>query len=211
MSTVARLVALILTFTAAPAVPTAAVATTTDRLDERPALELVGLSEQQSTMVTHAVTLYAEAGLDLPPLVVVGGDPATGCGGHDGLHHLHDGWSHIDLCVDDESAAVFHNVLHEIAHAWAANDLEPQRQADFADQRDIAAWRDYATLAWEDNGTEQAAEIISWGVSDVPAPTVRIDQDSCAELRAGYETLTGAAPSYGLTDICSNSTSISWS
>jgi hypothetical protein len=206
MSTAARRIALILTVAVTPA---AADVATTGYLQSRPALELVGLDDTQSTMVTRAVALYAEAGLDLPPLVFVAGDPVTGCGGHDGLHHPHDGWSEIDLCVDAETAAVFHTVLHEIAHAWATNDLDPQRKAAFMDQRDVTAWQDYETLAWEDNGTEQAAEIISWGVSDVPAPTVRIGEDSCAELLAGYEALTGVAPSYGLTDVCSSTTSIS--
>jgi hypothetical protein len=169
----------------------------------RPAMQMIDLSPEQVELVTHAVGLFAESGLVLPPLVVEGHDDTAACDGHDGLHRPHSGWSEIDLCVDDpESRAVMHTVLHEIAHAWAAGGLTDERRAAFQELRGFEVWRDYEEAAWEDNGTEQAAEIIAWGVNDQPAATIRIDQVSCSELRDGYVALTGVEPVHGLTTIC---------
>jgi hypothetical protein len=183
----------------APA-PTTATSTSSG---ERPALELIGLSGDQLEMVSHAVALFAESGLVLPPLVVHGHSDTAGCGDHDGLHRQHTGWSEIDLCVaDPHSPAVMHTVLHELAHAWAADALTDERRAAFRELRGFEFWQNYAAAAWEHNGTEQAAEIIAWGVNDRPAATVRIDHVSCGELQAGYIALTGLEPRYGLTAIC---------
>jgi hypothetical protein len=157
-------------------------------------MQMIGLSPDQVELVTHAVRLFAESGLTLPPLVVEGHDDTAGCDGHDGLHRPHSGWSEIDLCVaDPDSRAVMHTVLHEIAHAWAAGALTDARRTAFQELRDVEVWRDYEKAAWADNGTEQAAEIIAWGVNDQPAATVRIDQVSCDELHDGYVVLTGSA------------------
>jgi len=52
------------------------------------------------------------------------------------------------------------------------------------------ARRSYELAAWHDNGTEQDAEIIAWGVYDGAAP-VFIDHHGCDEPLDGYRTLTG--------------------
>jgi hypothetical protein len=187
----------------APGASIAVPATTITEPPLRPAMQMIGLSPDQVELVTHAVRLFAESGLTLPPLVVEGHDDTAGCDGHDGLHRPHSGWSEIDLCVaDPDSRAVMHTVLHEIAHAWAAGALTDARRTAFQELRDVEVWRDYEKAAWEDNGTEQAAEIIAWGVNDQPAATVRIDQVSCDELHDGYVVLTGIEPVHGLTTIC---------
>jgi hypothetical protein len=209
MTSAFRLAALVLSVSFAPTIES-----TTQIVVERAAradLELVDLSAAQTAMISHAIDLFATAGLDLPPLVVVAGERGVDCGGHGGLHHPHHGWSEIELCATAETAPVMHTVLHELAHAWAYAELDPARRDAFMAMRGVEVWRDYDVAAWEDNGTEQAAEIISWGINDVAVATVRIDDTSCADLRAGYETLTGTAPSYGLTDICAGGVEISHS
>ncbi len=166
------------------------------------AVEIIDVSSEMTAMVADAVGLFADSGLELPPLVVRGGDAETGCDGHDGIHRPHAGWSEIELCAQETTGAVFHTVLHELAHAWAAQGLSPERKEAFQELRGFEFWRNYVEAAWEDNGTEQAAEIIAWGVNDRPAGTVRIDQVSCGELRAGFIALTGMEPLHGLTNVC---------
>jgi hypothetical protein len=89
-----------------------------------------------------------------------------------------------------------------LAHAWAAGALTDDRRAAFQELRGFEFWRNYEQAAWEDNGTEQAAEIIAWGVNDRPSATARIDHVSCGELKAGYVALTGLRPVHGPTTIC---------
>jgi hypothetical protein len=167
-----------------------------------PPLEIFGVSSDMKAMVVDAVGLFADAGLELPPLVIRSGESGRGCGGHDGIHRPHAGWSEIELCVDAPTGMVFHTVLHELAHAWATRGLSSDRRAEFQDLRGFVYWRNYDEAAWEDNGTEQAAEIIAWGVNDRPAGTVRIDRVSCGDLHAGFVALTGMEPLHGLTNIC---------
>lgn len=189
--------------TVAPAPAVTAVAATAGNPVPAEALQLIDLSPDQIDLVNHAVGLFAESGLVLPPLVVQGHMDKAACGGHDGMHRLHAGWSEIDLCGGKpQHSAVVHTVLHEIAHAWAAAALTDERRAAFQALRGFEFWRNYQQAAWEDNGTEQAAEIIAWGVNDRSASTVRIDRVSCGELHAGYVALTGLEPRYGLTTIC---------
>ena len=67
-------------------------------------------------------------------------------------------------------------VLHELAHAWSTIGLPVERRHAFQVLRGWEHWSDYDLAEWRDNGTEQAAEIIAWGVSNKAAPTVQIDQ-----------------------------------
>jgi hypothetical protein len=170
-----------------------------EKIDE---VEMIDLSPAQSVMVRHALGLYAAGGLELPPLVVRGNSAPAGCAGRDGMHHPHGGWSEIELCAEAHTSAVMHTVLHELAHAWAAHELDPERRAEFMTRRGIEHWRNYEHAAWEDNGTEQAAEIIAWAINDKPAALVRIDHVTCGELHDGYAVLTGLEPLHGLTSVC---------
>jgi hypothetical protein len=215
MNSAFRLAALVIILTVAPAAtPVAAdvaadVAPGAGTSPARPELQLVGLSPTQLESVTQALALFDLAELELPPLVVSGTQSGATCGGHSGMHRAHVGWSEIELCVDGATRAEFHTVLHEVAHAWAAFSLEPSRQNDFLALRGVEVWRDHENTAWEHNGTEHAAEIIAWGVSDRAAATVRIGDVTCADLHDGYVALTGVAPSFGLTAVCANSEPVS--
>ena len=94
-------------------------------------------------------------------------------------------------------------ILHEIAHSWASVSLTEERKTDFQQLRGWQHWRDYEAAAWHENGTEQAAEIMVWGLIDRPMAIVRIYQTTCSDLDAGYRTLTGTAPLHGFEDMCS--------
>jgi hypothetical protein len=142
--------------------------------------------------VDHARHLFDEAGLALPALDLEHhGEDADRCGGGVGLHHVVGGTHAIELCGERVSVVT---VLHEMAHAWVAANVSLEQRATFRQLRGWAYWRDYERAAWHDNGTEQAAEIIVWGVADRVLPMVRIEQNSCEELTAGYLVLTGRRP-----------------
>ena len=168
----------------------------------RPAIELIGLSAPQQSVVTHAVSLFAEAGLPLPALVVYGSQDPLACDGHDGLHQPHEHASEIFLCSPTADEWFRRVVVHELAHAWSTIGLPDARRHAFQVLRGWEHWSNHDLVDWRDNGTEQAAEIIAWGVADKAAPTVQIDHDTCSELRVGYVTLTGAEPLHGLTTLC---------
>jgi len=206
MSNAFRLVATILCFVNG-AISITQRSGVVDVVAEDPALsagtvEMVDVSSEMAVLVAAAVGLFGDASLELPPLVIRGGDPELGCEGHDGTHRRRGGWSEIELCAQQSTDAVFHTVLHELAHAWAAHGLSSARKAAFQELRGFEFWRNYAEAAWEDNGTEQAAEIIAWGVSDRPAGLVRIDDVSCGELHEGFVALTQREPLHGLTSVC---------
>ncbi len=94
-------------------------------------------------------------------------------------------------------------ITHELGHAWSFHFLTAAHRDAFQQVRGWDHWLD-SENEWEDSGAEQAAEIIVWAVSDHAVPVVKIDDNSCADLLAGYEALTGLAP-HGYTDLCDDS------
>ena len=166
-----------------------------------PALQMVGLSASQTELVSHAVDLFAEAGLELPPVEVRLGTGIPRCEERPGLHQRSEGVSVIHLCYPKIAGREFRVLTHELAHAWAREGLTVERRDEFQVLRGWQYWHDYDRAKWRDNGTEQAAEIIKWGVSDRPVPLFVADS-SCAELRDGYRALTGTEPAPGRTELC---------
>ena len=165
-------------------------------------IALVDLSDEQSQVVTRSVALYRDAGLVLPPLMVSGSRDDASCGGRSGLHRRTALGSEIMLCSSRADDWFRRVVLHELAHAWSEVGLTVERREAFRELRGWEHWLNYELAEWRDNGAEQAAEVIAWGVSDKAAPTVQIADDSCPELRSGYVALTGVEPLNGLTLLC---------
>jgi hypothetical protein len=171
--------------------------------DTPPALEFVDLPSDFVAAVTWATDLFDEAGLDLPPLrFVYHGDATEPCAGRPGLHHPIDGVNVIEICTTEVTNPTKGLILHETAHAWIDHNLTDERKAAFKELRGWTYWRDYDAAPWHENGTEQAAEIMVWGLIDRPLGMVRINQNSCDELDAGYRILTGKAPLHGYRDEC---------
>lgn len=168
-----------------------------------PAVEFVDMPDELADMATWATGLFEQAGLDLPPLRFVhhGGDMAP-CSGRGGVHRPQDGVNVIEICTDEISMVTEILILHETAHAWSDNSLTPERKAAFQAVRGWEHWRNYEAAGWHENGTEQAAEIMVWGLFDRPIEMVRIGQSSCDELEAGYLALTGDAPLHGFRSRC---------
>lgn len=158
--------------------------------------ELVELAE-------WSVGLFEEAGLDLPPIrFAYHGDDTAPCSGHRGVHRHADGRSTIDICTSETGGTRDWLVLHETAHAWAAHGLVEGRRAEFQTLRGWTHWSNHGETPWHENGTEQAAEIIAWGLVDRPFGVVTIHDTTCDELDAGYRALTGQAPLHGFRDHC---------
>lgn len=168
-----------------------------------PTLELVNMPAAFGDVAWWATDLFDRGGLELPPLRFIYHDgDRSQCRGRDGLHRAIDGVSVVELCVTDATFAAKVMVLHETAHAWADHALTDERKLAFQELRGWEHWRDYQAAQWHENGTEQAAEIIVWGLIDRPIGMIRIDQNSCDELAAGYQVLTGSAPLHGFRDHC---------
>lgn len=163
----------------------------------------VDMPDEFVHLATWAVDLFAQADMPLPPLrFVYHGDDATSCRGWRGAHRYHDGQSTIHICTSDPGKVTAALVLHEIAHAWSAAELSDERKAAFQALRGWSQWSDHGDTPWHENGTEQAAEILMWGLIDRPVGLVTINDNSCDDLDAGYRSLTGQPPLHGYRDHC---------
>jgi len=171
-----------------------------------PAVDHVGFVDMPPEFVVlanWATGLFDEAELELPPLrFIYHGVDEQECGGYPGHHVVEGDVSVIELCRDEINLPVKVLVIHEIAHAWARHSLTDERRDAFQAVRGWDHWHDYEAAAWYENGTEQAAEIMVWGLLDQPIKIMRINDASCDQLDAGYRALTGAAPLHGFTDRC---------
>ena len=165
------------------------------------AVTVEGLTEAQEALVEKAVGLYAAAGLELPPVRLVGTTDTTPCEGRAGVAYRRESHTEIFLCTTAAGQAEEWVIIHELAHAWDHHSLTEERRAAFQALRGAPSWRS-RDVAWHERGTEQAAEIMVWALIDRPVGVVRIYDNSCEQLREGYETLTGLAPLHGYEDHC---------
>jgi hypothetical protein len=186
---------------AAILVPLVAVALVADEAASTPSNTMTELSPAQVEVLEWALDLYAEAGLDLPPIDFVAHADHEPCEGFDGYHRVEGGRSTIHLCGPFERHLAEPLYLHELAHAWDVASLGDDRRQAFLELRGLDRWRSEAR-PWHELGAEQAAEILVWGLRDRPMRVARIAGTSCAELQAGYDVLTGEEPLHGYTDFC---------
>lgn len=164
-------------------------------------VQFVEMSDGQAAAVARMIGLYERAGLEMPPLVIRGSDDGADCGHHEGVHRSRGDWSEVVLCTDGGTGWERRTVAHELAHAWVAHHVTDEQRDEFRELRGWTHWRDYEAAEWRDNGTEQAAEIISWGVYDARTPLL-VDVHSCAGLHAAYTSLTGRTAPQTDTALC---------
>jgi hypothetical protein len=154
-------------------------------------LAFTGADATDEAAVDWALHRFRTGGLrELPPLEVHLHRSREGCDGGLGLYSM----NRIDLCTKDSSEPYARKyALHEIAHAWAETNVDPGLMRRFMDVRDVEAWNDQR-VPWKERGTEQAAEIIAWGLGEgeiVPTLSEPLESKALAGL---YELLTGRAP-----------------
>ncbi|MFN3216509.1 MAG: hypothetical protein ACE367_08450 [Acidimicrobiales bacterium] len=193
---------LVLSF-AIDAPPQAAAAQRSATAEAAAVVDVGGVPDAMAAMIDWAMALFADADLALPSMRFVhNGTDTEPCSGRAGMHHVVDGVSVVELCTSDVGVATRIMILHETAHAWTRHALTDEARERFRALRGFEHWRDYAAAPWHENGTEQAAEILVWGLMDRPIRIVRIDQATCDDLLAGYRILTGAEPLHGFSDHC---------
>lgn len=150
-----------------------------------------GADAADEAAVDWALHRFRVAGLrDLPPLEVHLHRTREACNGGLGLYYM----NRIDLCTKGSSESYARKyALHEIAHAWAETNVDAGVMRRFMDVRGVEAWND-KRVPWKERGTEQAAEIITWGLGEgeiEPQLTEPLESKALAGL---YELLTGGAP-----------------
>ena len=158
------------------------------------------LSGAQAETVDWALGLFEDAGLELPNIEFVGYDDPEMCHGRAGSAQPVDGGALVKLCTTEIGPTEERWILHEVAHTWDYHNLDDQERASFLALRGLDAWSEGE---WHERGSENAAEMLVWGLIDRPFNTVHIYDNSCADLRAGYLELVGVEPLHGYTDLCS--------
>ena len=171
-------------------------------------VEVYNADARQTALVSWAMTRFAAVGLEPPPVTAVSFPPTKACRLDFSGVTIHAGeGSAIDVCVEREELAIAlgfpltarRTILHELGHVWSADVATEASRREFMDLRGVAEW---IGATWQECGSEQAAEIIMWGVMDENV-LPRVPNATCAELSSAFEALTGVIPSQRLAD-CSD-------
>ena len=154
-------------------------------------LVIHGANAAEERAIDWSIRRYREAGLDgMPDLEVYLHRSHEECHGGLGLYHA----GRIDLCTATSSEPYQRKfALHEMAHGWIETNVDGAVLDRFMDIRGIAAWND-RSYDWKQRGTEQAAEIVTWGLGEgeiSPLLPEAVDGPTLARL---YELITGRDP-----------------
>lgn len=130
--------------------------------------------------ITWAVDRYRDAGLQLPDLKI---SFPQYCSGKAALYHV--GHKAIDFCYINK-----HTMLHEFAHAWDDTSGAVDRKA-FLKLRGLHVWWGGIEMPSGEQGAEQLAQIIDWGLSgEEPRLIPQIPKNSMSELKRAFDMLT---------------------
>jgi hypothetical protein len=152
-----------------------------------------GTTPDEVAFAYWALGRFARAGLDLPPIDIYFHAGSKACRGYQGLHST-DGTVHrIDVCSSGRTPVAEHAILHELGHAWASHNLTDSRRHDFVEFQGATAWTG-ASIHWEDRGSEQAAEILAWGLQETSRPPRCLPHNDIESLAAAFRQLTGTEP-----------------
>jgi hypothetical protein len=154
-------------------------------------LTIAGANAAEERAVDWAIQRFGDAGLrNLPPLVVYVHRSHDDCDGGLGLYFA----GRIDLCTKDSSEPYQRKfALHEAAHAWVEANVPREILRTFMQRQQVVAWND-RSLPWKERGTEQAAEIITWGLDEGEIAPLLPEVPPIATLASLYEMLTGRSP-----------------
>ena len=157
---------------------------------QRP-LTIHGATIAEERAIDWSIRRYREAGLDgMPDLDVYVHGSDEECNGGIGLYHA----GRIDLCTKASSDPYQRKfALHEMAHGWIEDNVSGAVLDRFMDIRGIAAWND-RSFDWKQRGTEQAAEIVTWGLGEGEIAPLLPEATDAPTLTHLYELLTGREP-----------------
>ena len=161
-------------------------------------------SMDQQALVDFALGRFAAQGLILPEVGFVFHDSLMPCSGHKGMYHRKS--RTLEMCSMDEET-----MLHELAHAWANENLTTDEMNAFVASRGLDSWNDHHD-PWERRGTEHVAETIAWALLDEPnhvrwvetlPDRTQVTTDRILSLSVevetlmeNFETITGQKPVY---------------
>lgn len=144
----------------------------------------------QIAMAKWALERFERAGLDLPPVVVTfPGRDQTLCGGVPARAYPNAEPAEVRVCWNDTFI-----LLHELAHIWEAHQVsDAQRQAFGPLRNGVSTWasRDFE---WDERGIEHAANVIAWGLLEIPYPISRTYPNDPESLIDAYRLLTSSDP-----------------
>jgi hypothetical protein len=152
-------------------------------------------TESDAVLTEWALSRFERAGLRLPPMNVAFHDDKQPCEGHFGYYRSGDP-PRIDICGfnwDRSITAAKKTILHELAHAWAGATLNEQTRERFLRFRGLDTWGDDET-PWEEQGSEQAAEVIAWALMDKELVMVTMNNADPTTLARAYRVLTSTLP-----------------
>ena len=154
-------------------------------------LTVHGASAAEERTIDWALRRYRIAGLDgMPNLEVALHRSDEACNGGIGLYYA----GRIDLCTKDASEPYQRKfALHEMAHAWTEANVDGEVLDRFMDVRGIASWNDHS-FDWKERGTEQVAEIISWGLGEGEIAPLLPEITGPETLARLYRLLTARDP-----------------
>jgi hypothetical protein len=154
-------------------------------------LVIHGADPVEERAIDWSIRRYREAGLDgMPDLDVYLHRSHEECNGGLGLYHA----GRIDLCTEEASEPYQRKfALHEMAHGWIETNVDGAVLDRFMDIRGIAAWND-RSYDWKQRGTEQAAEIVTWGLGEGEISPLLPEAVDAPTLVRLYELLTGREP-----------------
>lgn len=149
-------------------------------------------AESDVALTAWALGRFEEAGLTLPEVTLHFHDEKTQCRGHQG--YFEPGRPHrIDVCGFNWNRFLVTPrkvMVHELAHAWVHDNLDPRAREQFLELRSLEAWR--ATDAtWAEQGMEHAAEIMAWGLMDEEISMTSVGESDPSDLAEAYGLLTG--------------------
>ena len=126
-------------------------------------LVIHGANAAEERAIDWSIRRYREAGLEgMPDLEVYVHRSNEGC--RDGIGYYLAG--RIDLCTKASSEPYQRKfALHEMAHGWIEANVDGAVLDRFMQVRGIATWND-RSFDWKERGTEQAAEIVTWGLGE---------------------------------------------
>lgn len=147
-------------------------------------------NEEQQQLAEWALGRYAEAGLDLPPLVIrFPGRDLSFCDGAQARAYLAQDPVEVRMCWNDSFI-----LLHELAHVWEAHHVSHDRHERFMGLRDGVEFWASLEVAWDERGREHAANVIAWGLLQDPYLISRTYPNDPASMIDAFTYLTDVEP-----------------
>ncbi len=149
-------------------------------------------STAMQALADWAIGRFSEANLDLPSIEIYFHESKEPCKGYPALHRRSEPGSRIDVCSLKRSPKLEGTMLHELGHAWAAHNLSDQERQAFVELQGLDSWN--KNRYWNKRGTEQAAEIIAWGLHEESRRPGTIPANDLETLTHAFQQLTGTQP-----------------